>query len=177
MLLMWTIGILTLWSRAKVTMHERGRQGLMIAGEHKAVIELADAMRKELSTKSIDLKLLSDTEIAKRINDVNGGRVLYSSSLCIQPARRMGFKEWLKREQWWLIATIICIAMTELTWQFVPAILWPLKLWSIGPTCGFVFSMVFGSTTRSRCFFVFLWTLMLFVLALYYGEGTLIGVS
>jgi hypothetical protein len=77
MLLLWSLGILAMWARARYTMHQRSRT--VVAGEHKAVLELAASMYEELSTGSTDMLSLSERELKKRIKEVRGGNIAYSS--------------------------------------------------------------------------------------------------
>lgn len=168
MLLMWTTGILIMWSRAKVTMHERGRN--TSSGEHKAVLELASAMRMELSNQDVDLTQSAEEAIERRIRDVNGGRVLYASPLLVKPPARTGVIVWFTREKWWLLATSVSFTITATIWLFD---FW-LMIWWIGPTFGLIMSLEFGSTNSSRSSVVLIWTILsvLVVQALFYGWRT-----
>ncbi|KAI4657005.1 uncharacterized protein J4E79_007620 [Alternaria viburni] len=83
MLLVWTIGIVTMWWRAQSTMLKRGRDS--VAGTHKAVLELAAAMSRELDVDVIDHKTVSEEQVQERI-----------AERCNCPIHRFG-------DGWWRI--------------------------------------------------------------------------
>ena len=47
--IVWTLGLLTMWIRACMVMKKRGRGREDVAGENKAVFELAAAMREQMN--------------------------------------------------------------------------------------------------------------------------------
>lgn len=86
LLLLWTTGILTMYTTSKLTRLRRGNR-TKIAGEYRAVFELADAMHSQLLSLENDNSIcsggdawrdLSEGELRKRIEtQLRGGEISY----------------------------------------------------------------------------------------------------
>ncbi|KAJ4357447.1 uncharacterized protein N0V89_002022 [Didymosphaeria variabile] len=111
MLLIWTLGILIMWYRAQSTMQKRGR--VSVAGVHKAVVELAETMHKELDAEDFDLSLSTEAQIKQRTAAAKGGSIAYDAPLVDEKVPDASFTKWLKREKWWLIVTFVFIFATS----------------------------------------------------------------
>jgi hypothetical protein len=172
LLWIWTIGIVIMYTTSKFTRLQRGRPD--VAGEYKAVFELADAMHTQLIqlTKeegtSDDVRSITESTLRQRIkSDLRGGTIAYDTNILLDKADQPGdannwtFKAWVMREMWWLLALAVAVAvdgvaisllvrnnMTSNVWIF-PAL--PL---AIG------FAMFVGSTHASRVM-VLTWVVLL----------------
>ncbi|KAG9200473.1 hypothetical protein G6514_006984 [Epicoccum nigrum] len=172
LLWIWTIGIVIMYTTSKFTRLQRGRPD--VAGEYKAVFELADAMHTQLIqlTKeegtSDDVRSITESTLRQRIkSDLRGGTIAYDTNILLDKADQPGdannwtFKAWAMREMWWLLALAVAVAvdgvaisllvrnnMTSNVWIF-PAL--PL---AIG------FAMFVGSTHASRVM-VLTWAVLL----------------
>jgi hypothetical protein len=106
-LLIWSIGIYILWLRSTMIMKTRGRKE--VAGAHKAVLELADAMRTHLLDDGVQgdgLSTLTETKLRRRITkDLRGGSISYATPLLANTKERYngtehGFKPLVKSYKW-----------------------------------------------------------------------------
>ena len=74
LLWIWTTGIIIMYTTSKLTRLQRGRPD--VAGEYKAVFELADAMHTQLTelTKeegsSDDMRSITESTLRQRINPI-----------------------------------------------------------------------------------------------------------
>lgn len=115
-LLLWTVGILSMWYDAQSTMRKRGRE--IVAGSRKAALELALAMMKELDVDYDDLKFLTEQDIKNRIAAVRGGSISYATSQLNEiRTPKTNIKEWFIREKWWILATVVTITFTCVIWM------------------------------------------------------------
>jgi hypothetical protein len=113
MLLLWMIGIYSMYLSSHFTMLKRGNE--QVIGEHKAVLKLANAMRAQIGHESTSCDLLVLTEK----EGLNGGSISfkttvpfdntgYTGNSCLgntHPPLRLG--NWLKKEKWWLLVTVL----------------------------------------------------------------------
>ncbi|KAF1848597.1 uncharacterized protein K460DRAFT_334887 [Cucurbitaria berberidis CBS 394.84] len=114
-LIVWSLGIYIIWLRSHIIMKKRGLQD--VAGEFKAVFELADAMRSRLEEygkeEGVDLSTLPEFKLRHRITkDLRGGAISYETSLLStgedgKGDSGWGFKLWVKREKWWLTTFLV----------------------------------------------------------------------
>ena len=155
MLLIWTIGILTIWIHARDVMRKRGQD--TVAGAYKAVIDLAAAMQEELGTDGASLAVLTEKELQQRVANAQGGSISYSLPILTQSdLRSQDAWKWLKRERWWLLVTFLCVVTTCTVWM---ASFWASILLT-GTSFGLIFSIISVSTVRSRVLFTLLSTLL-----------------
>jgi hypothetical protein len=124
-LAVWTIGLSLMWVRAHHTMQKRGRE--TVAGEYKAIIELADAMQERLARfeeKSDFFMTLEESSLRRCINkDMHAGLIAYTTPLLANRENGNGGSEWglwdsLKREGWWIFFHGVCCYQHS-TWVLV----------------------------------------------------------
>lgn len=118
LLILWSGGMYIMWLHSHLLMKKRGRN--LLAGEHKAVLELADAMRAQIEEHGQETlghsATLTEFELRRRITkDLNGGAISYKTSVILDGHDgrgdfNWGFKSWLKKEMWWLIAFLLSLA-------------------------------------------------------------------
>lgn len=155
MLLVWAMGIFVMWYRAKSIMLKRGRES--VAGTNKAVIELAAAMLKELDMDDLDSKVLTEKQIQHRIAAVQGGCISYSCSILTEDRLAdTSVVEWLRKDRWWIAATVVFVAATSFVWILG---IWVAILFA-GPMFGLITALLFGSTWKSKGLFVLCWTVI-----------------
>lgn len=118
LLWIWTLGILIMYTTSKFTRLQRGRED--VAGEYKAVFELADAMREQLVQREAenakDVHHITESVLRKRITkDLRGGTIAYDATLTHKTnettAKDWAFKAWVKREVWWLLALAVSLVV------------------------------------------------------------------
>lgn len=141
-----------MWLRAHFTMRLRGR--IEVAGEHKAIILLADAMREQLQKeKAEDISLLKEENLEYMVNkDARGGRICFEPPILKgqKYSFRRGTWGWFKKQRWWCLTFLVFSVIMSVSWI---ATQWMLY-WSIGPVYGTVFAMQVGSTDKSRTLLV-----------------------
>ena len=148
-----------MWASAKVTMKQRGRQD--VAGEYRAVFELADAMHDQLSSvateEAQDARQMKESTLRQRITkDLRGGAVAYDTALLSKQEgviedNEWTLKAWARRELWWLIALVasividvVCIRAFVIGLQRTNLfVFWALPL-------VLIFAMYVGTTHSSR---------------------------
>jgi hypothetical protein len=152
LLMLWTVGTFTMWLSSEITMKQRGRKH--VAGEHKALLELANAMQDQLAmTTGSDVHgtaNLSESELRRRIAaDLDGGSISYSAPLLSNSGgnTEWGMVSYLKKEAWWLVAlTIFCSA------SIAGGIygLMPIAIAVVGFAVGLIITVSVGSTHKSK---------------------------
>lgn len=180
LLWLWTIGITIMWALTKLTMKQRGRED--VAGEYKAVFELSDAMREQLSPlqneDAKDVREIDESTLRKRITkDLRGGTIAYETLLLSEGESSTAdsdwsVKGWAKREAWWLLALVTSMIVSGLCIRaFISQggrgdlfIFWALPF-------ALMFSMYVGTTHRSRSMVLFWAALVVCVL-----PGIIVGV-
>lgn len=172
LLWIWTIGIKIMYTTSKLTRLQRGRSD--VAGEYKAVFELADAMHTQLiehmkeEGSNDDVRSITESALRQRIkSDLRGGTIAYDTSILLDKTDGPGdtgnwtLKVWARREMWWLLALALAIVVEgvvisqlvrtgiESNYWFFPML--PLAI---------VFAMFVGLTHASRGM-VLLWAVLL----------------
>ena len=122
LLWIWTIGIIIMYTTSKLTRLQRGRPD--VAGEYKAVFELADAMHTQLTelTKeegsSDDMRSITESTLRQRIkSDLRGGIIAYDTNILLDKTDEPGDADnwtltaWARREVWWLLALALAVAV------------------------------------------------------------------
>ncbi|KAH6637844.1 hypothetical protein C7974DRAFT_450972 [Boeremia exigua] len=102
LLLAWTVGIYIMWIYTHNTMALRNRHTEDVAGEYRAVLELAAAMQADLDIEDTDLSVLREKQLKERIDkEARGGAIAYaySSSLPNTHGIRKGLAVWFKIEE------------------------------------------------------------------------------
>lgn len=174
-LMLWTIGIFIMWIRSHKILRERGRKE--VAGEHKAIFELAEAMRTQLISLGKDnvedVPALGELDLRCRITkDLHGGSISYDYP---QPpirsikdnisagwrtklkAKKEKWWTWTRKEKWWLTTFFISYVLCSTVGWYS---FYPLWLFIISLPLAFVFALCYGSTKKSRGV-LFLWSFLL----------------
>lgn len=160
LLLLWTVGIYILWLRAHFTQKLRGRDPSQNSGEHKAVLELAEAMTQELSIQHINPSLLVEKKINDRVNNEHrGGAISYVLTYPVPQTYsfRKGTANWLKREKWWLAWTVVSTFPCSTFFLLPSPYSGQLWLWSFGLPVGSILAMCIGKSNGSRIIIVLFW--------------------
>ncbi|RAR06361.1 hypothetical protein DDE82_003431 [Stemphylium lycopersici] len=112
LLLIWTVGIYIMWLRSNSTMKRRGTTE--VAGENKAVFELADAMRDQMGEKAKeegdDVSAMTEANLRRRVKkDLRGGSIAYATPLLAngEPVEDWTLKSWFKRHKWSIVSMVI----------------------------------------------------------------------
>ena len=165
--MVWTIGNHAMWLNATIAASKKEKQ--CIAGEWKAVLELADAMREQLDQYDTDdLKAMDITEVCiqKRIRyDINGGSIGYQkpNGSVINPfsqqMERHGVIIWLKQRLWWLLFLGVSLGAMG----FVGSYALGQFYFVMGFPPATIIAMVIGSSNFSRAI-LFMYSLPLFCL-------------
>ncbi|KAJ4375005.1 hypothetical protein N0V83_002084 [Neocucurbitaria cava] len=164
-LFIWSIGIYTLWLRSHIIMKKRDRQD--VAGETKAVFELADAMRLQLEEHGVEegfkISTLPESRLRRRIaKDLRGGTISYKTSL-LQSGKDgegdsgWGFKAWVKREKYWLAAFFVAIAV--MLGGVLSSTVYTATV-TYGLPLEIIFTMYLGKMDNSRVV-IFLWSFII----------------
>lgn len=109
--IIWTIGIPILWTQSTMTMTARGRND--VAGEYKAVLELANAVTTQLleagKLSNNEILSLSESALRRRFKeDLNGGAIAYEAPLL--EGKERGLRFWMLQEKWWVAAIVASLA-------------------------------------------------------------------
>lgn len=167
--ILWTVGILTIWIQSHFTMENRGRTD--VAGEYKAVLELAVALTTQLlqarEINTMGILTLSESNLRYRITkDLHGGLMIYGTPLLTsgntgECNARNGFRNLLKKEVWW----IILILMSLGPGFFVFILNHYMKSWIFfGFSATLVLTVCIGSSGKSRgVLFLWLFALLCFI--------------
>ena len=167
--IVWTLGLFTMWIRACMVMKKRGRGREDVAGENKAVFELAAAMQEQMNEptkeEGDDLSALTEAKLRRRIkNDLRGGSISYNTP--ILPNGEGGEKwnaiAWTKSHKLSIIAMIVClVAMMINLFVWVPDDTGTVALLPL-PTV-LIAALYIGSTRGSRIV-LFVWIFILVVI-------------
>jgi hypothetical protein len=147
LLLNWTIGTYTMWLCAHITMQRRGRD--QVAGGHKAVLELANAMQAQTKGNEGNAAELAESGLQHRIAEDRGGAISYEVSLL---SAGDGDHEWvvavyLEREKWWL-AVLIASCAGSITLGAIGLL--PYAIFIVGLSVALILSISVGTTQRSK---------------------------
>lgn len=183
LLWLWTSGMLIMYTTSKFTRLQRDKTD--VAGEYKAVFELADAMRDQLVQQEVEkaehVTQISESELRKRIKkDLRGGRIAYDTVLLPEvhgdSAKEWAFRAWAKREVWWLLALgVSFVAEGCLINMFVR---YGLRgdVWGIvALPLAIAFAMYVGESHRSRGMVLF-WAVLVVCVLPAIILGVLIGI-
>jgi hypothetical protein len=122
MLLLWMIGIYSMYLHCHFTMLKRGMDEVI--GEHRAIFKLANAMRTQLDQgfKKSDFSVLTEKQLRRRLNKgLNGGSISFRTTVPLGNITNtiddnisntytpISLKTWLKKEKWWLISTVLLV--------------------------------------------------------------------
>jgi hypothetical protein len=160
-LLLWTIGIWIMWLRSHSVMKRRGRTEL--AGEYKAVFELADTMRAQVQAYEKehvdDVPAVTEANLRRRVmTDLRGGSMSYLTPLLPNGKDGQGdpgwsFMAWMKKNKISIFALTVCFGLAlfgpSLMVRFFTMLLAPLPL-----EC--FICLYIGTSRRSRTV-LFLW--------------------
>jgi hypothetical protein len=152
-----------MWLHAHFTMTLRDRHPDDISGEHRAVIELAVAMRCELDNHDVDPSKLREKQLEERVNkDLKGGTISYAyPNVKLQTySIKKGALAWLKREKWWFsvtfITSLLCLTLW-MTWNMRVRLFW---FWICGLWLGEVLAFCVGTTNGSRVLITLFWCII-----------------
>ncbi|KAL6157539.1 hypothetical protein ACJQWK_06625 [Exserohilum turcicum] len=177
----WSVGIYAMWLSAHSTMKRRGRTH--VAGDHVAVLELADAMRSQgvhdthtdtyegkakgdvtttASTTSVQTTpAFTEEALRHRVTvELRGGSISYAAPLLShgEAAREWGgVPTWLNRHKWSILGMLVCIGASVTSAVMLARdimILIPLPL-QLGT------ALYIGSTRGSRAVVLY-WAILLF---------------
>lgn len=120
-LLVWTAGTYIMWLKARLAM--RHHDNAEIVGEYKAVINLASAINNEFGKRGENPGFLRERQIRLMMKkELNGGTMMYHSPLRENKFKyREGFKRWLIRDKWWILAltiSLVCVIAPVATFGF-----------------------------------------------------------
>jgi hypothetical protein len=185
-LIIWTIGIYTMWLSAHNTMKRRDRD--QVAGEYKAVLELANAMQNQLlkhsgSTEK-DPANMPESELYRRITqDLHGGAISYKTPLLSNEGDGRGDAGWrdvtayLGREVGWLAALVVSATASIIVGVYL---LLPVLVFVLGITVSLIVTICVGSTQKSKWIIMWwcFWSLvvlpqLIVILTLYFAVGSL----
>jgi hypothetical protein len=115
--LIWTSGLYIMWLRAYMIMKRRGRGKEDVAGEHKAVFELAAAMREQMNEptkeEGDDASTFTEAKLRRRITkDLRGGSISYTAPLLPngESSEEMSVRAWIKSYKLSILAMVACVA-------------------------------------------------------------------
>jgi len=156
----------TMWLKTHKIRFEQDQHE--IAGEYKAILQLASAIHDNFQSHpaggNTNPDRLTESDLKIRINTVlNGGVIKYQTPPDVGQVKfRKIFRQWLAREKWWLLVCLVFLTFMG-TGFMLEFTFW---VWSFGPGVGIILAMSFCSTLKSRLLMVFLWSLLLMVIAL-----------
>ncbi|KAI4947340.1 hypothetical protein J4E91_006692 [Alternaria rosae] len=123
----WSSGLYIMWLRAYIIMKKRGRGKEDVAGEHKAVFELAAAMREHIGEPAKeeggDVSAFTEANLRRRVTkDLRGGSISYTNPLL--PNGDTGH-EWetkalIKSHKLSIMAMVVCILAMALSAAYLP---------------------------------------------------------
>jgi hypothetical protein len=150
LLLAWTTGIYIMWIYTHYTIASHARHPEEVPGEHRAILELAAAMRNELDISNTRLSVLREKQLRKTINqEIQGGAISHAypdAKLKVHSIRK-SLRAWLKENRWWFAAMAVTTLVCSGLWIFMSMWLW---FWLLFVWAGQLFSFCIGTTTGSR---------------------------
>jgi hypothetical protein len=155
--IVWTVGLYIMWLRAYMITNKRGRGKEDVAGEHRAIFELAAAMQEQMKEptkeEGVEVYTFTESELRRRITkELRGGSISYTTPLLPNREGRARWnirawrnvKAWTKNHKLSILAIITCIAvmlLDLLTVGTVVLMVLPAEL---------VLALYIGSTRKSR---------------------------
>lgn len=163
LLLVWTFGTYILWLKANLAM--RHHKDAEVAGEFKAVIELASAMNNEFGKHGENPGVLRERQIQTLVKkELHGGTIMYHSPLREDNFRfREGILRWIKRDRWWILTfviSLVCMLGSLLssfegtTGGFI------FGIFSVFVSSGILMARMIGRTKRSRVLILVIFLLL-----------------
>ncbi|KAK2025729.1 hypothetical protein LX32DRAFT_675167 [Colletotrichum zoysiae] len=145
LLMAWTLCLVYMWTKARLTMRMRRRYD--VPKDYKGVLELSDAIRKQLQESGPD-DLSHDQlrdEIKKRLG---GGRIeLERADAPETYGLWRGARVYCKDEKWWLVAMLgmlgPCAGLASIDNSF--------GWWLLVPILSTTLAMLVGRSIESRC--------------------------
>lgn len=161
LLLIWTVGMYIMWLYSHATLRNRGRTD--VAGEYKAILELANEIRKQLdfsrSKDSNDAVDMKESELYRRIaKDLRGGATRYNA-LSLPYQGNQGEASWIddpvsyvEAEILWLIALAISALISIIAGVFD---FLPMGIGLVGLTLALMVTLSVGTDRSSKSFILF----------------------
>lgn len=147
-------------------MKKRGREKEDVAGEHKAVFELAAAMREQISEpakeEGDDVSAFTEAKLRRRITkDLRGGSISYTTPLL--PNGETG-QDWetkalIKSHKFSIMAMVVCILAMALSAAHLPRTAMFLL-----PLPGVLALALYIGSTRQSHFVLFVWIYLIVAL-------------
>jgi hypothetical protein len=154
-LLGWTTGIWIMCLGSRTVMKRGGRTE--VAGEYKAIFELADSMRTQIQAyekeHGDDFPAVTESSLRYRVNkDLRGGSMSYTTPLLPNGKDGQGdaewsFRAWMKRKKMSILALMVCFLGLGLG-GYITVLAAPLPL-----ECGIC--LYIGTSRRSRLILFF----------------------
>lgn len=187
LLLVWTIGICSMWWEAYFTMKLRSRQKDDIAGRHRAVIELAAAMQRAMELYGMETHTMSEKKLEENVKKkLRGGAISYAYATqtpqcysvvghgkdLIAFLKKTNIKStlwsWIKKELWWLLSGIFLILVyvfidvrfPSASSQYQAVLYNHLLLWISGLCSGWLIALIMGTTWSSRTLIILFWCIL-----------------
>jgi hypothetical protein len=159
LLFCWSVGTYILWLKAHMQLQACGEPD--VAGEYKAVLELATAMTHEFKKNDECIEFLRERQIKGKIKHVmNGGTIWYDSPMQEQKITFWtGFKQWAKDEKWWWLVYALSLTFFIIGACFIGSH-FPLFLVSLFLLIGVVLARIVGQTGKSRFLIVLIFLLL-----------------
>lgn len=157
-----------MWLKARLDL--RHHDDAEIVGEYKAVINLASAINNEFGKHGANPGVLRERQIRSLMKkELNGGTMMYHSPLRENEFKyRDGFKRWLKKDKWWILAftiSLVCVLAPTLTSSYGVAYGAPkggilFGLFSVFIAASILAARLIGRTKRSRVLMIVIFLLL-----------------
>ncbi|KAL7619460.1 hypothetical protein AAE478_009999 [Parahypoxylon ruwenzoriense] len=182
LMLVWTTGISIMWLQAHLKLPLRGHPEVPTGW--RALLLLAEAIRKELTEAGINPASLKDEQVKDEIRKhLQGGSISFNASLARRDSKFTSeFRNWLRRfdllgrmgsHKWWWLGLFVTAIVASLSGTMAPTAAPWLVMLSGGAGLGILLALIIGSTTRSRLFMTTFWVLVaLVVIIAIYASGT-----
>jgi hypothetical protein len=172
LLLVWAVGTYIMWLRSDIVMRRRSREE--VTGEYKAILELSEAIRKQLDghmdLEGDGVSAATESSLRRRITkDLRGGSIAYVTPLLSNRDGGVGdtdwgIKSWIWSEVWWLTLVVLTLAGALAIWITLPGT--PGVVIGSG-VCGLLvtlFLTMYISTSRKSRAVLFIWSFFLLTL-------------
>lgn len=113
-----------MWLDAHSAMEISGRTD--VAGEYKAILELAEPLMEELGRENVIFHMLTESQIQNQVkNRLKGGQIAYKPPLRYNGLDfGKGIAEWLRKEKWWF--SLVLVLYIFFAYEAVGFWLWSL---------------------------------------------------